>query len=114
MIADQFRILVVEDNEDDFFLLRRALDKNEISNPVHWVKDGIEAIEYLSGKGKFGDRSQYPVPKVVIVDLKMPRLSGLELLEWIKQQQPELSLLPVLVMSSSNLPEDISARIPIS
>src|SRR5690348_14402619 len=101
-----FPILVVEDNPDDFFLLKRAFSKNHVRNPIHWVQDGLEAIEYLSGHGRYANREEHPMPKVVVVDIKMPRLGGLELLDWIKGH-PDLSLLPVLVMSSSNLQEDV-------
>jgi CheY-like chemotaxis protein len=101
-----FPILVVEDNPDDFYLLKRAFMKNGIRNPVHWVQDGLEAIEYLQGQGRYADREENPLPKVVVVDLKMPRLGGLEFLEWVKSH-PSLSLLPVLVMSSSNLDVDV-------
>ncbi len=107
MPANAFPILIVEDSKDDYFLLSHALAKNGIQNPVHWAKDGVEAIEYLRGQGIYADRNRYPIPKVLIVDLKMPRLGGLELLEWIKDQ-PQLRLLPVLVMSSSNQPQDVS------
>jgi CheY-like chemotaxis protein len=101
-----FPILVVEDNPDDYYLLKRAFHKNEIRNPIHWVQDGLEAIKYLEGDERYSDRVENPFPKVLVVDLKMPRLGGLELLKWIKTH-PELSLLPVLVMSSSNLSEDV-------
>lgn len=101
-----FPILVVEDDATDFFLLKRALEKNGIDNPIHWIRDGLHAIDYLQGVGAYADREQHPLPKVIILDLKMPRLGGLELLDWIKSH-PELSILPVLVMSSSNLPDDV-------
>jgi CheY-like chemotaxis protein len=107
MQEDAFTILVVEDTPEDFMLLQRALAKNQIKNPVQWVQDGIQAIKYLYGEGNYANRTKYPFPKVVMVDLKMPRLGGFELLEWIKGH-PGLSLLPILVMSSSNLPDDIS------
>jgi CheY-like chemotaxis protein len=107
MKRTSFPILIVEDNADDFYLLKRAFLRNDIRNPIHWVQDGIEAMEYLKGEGRYSDRAENPFPKVLVVDLKMPRLGGLELLEWIKRH-PELSLLPVLVMSSSNLAEDVA------
>jgi CheY-like chemotaxis protein len=102
-----FPMMVVEDNPDDFYLLKRAFHKNEIRNPIHWLQDGLEAIEYLEGRGRYSDREKNPLPKVVVVDIKMPRLGGLELLGWIKSH-PNLSLLPVLVMSSSNLDVDVA------
>jgi CheY-like chemotaxis protein len=92
MTRNPFPILIVEDSKDDFFLLNHALRKNGIEHPVYWVKDGVEAIEYMCGQGIYADRNAYPIPKILIVDLKMPRLGGLELLEWIKDQN-ELSLL---------------------
>jgi CheY-like chemotaxis protein len=99
-------IMLVEDDENDSILLRRALTKNDISNPVQWMRDGLEALEHLQGHGKFADRNAYPFPHVVILDLKMPRLSGLELLAHL-QDHPELKIIPTVVLSSSRLPADI-------
>jgi CheY-like chemotaxis protein len=107
MTDESFTILVAEDNPDDFLLLQRALAKNHIANPVQWVQDGLDAIDYLSGNAPYADRAQFPLPRVVMLDLKMPRFGGFELLNWIRNH-PGLHLLPVLIMSSSNLAPDVA------
>lgn len=100
-------ILVAEDNPDDVLLLRHALKRAEITSPVHVCKDGEDAKEYLAGAGKYADREKYPFPGLLITDLKMPRCSGLELLEWISDH-PTCSAMPVIVLSASALPPDVS------
>src|SRR5437016_6312129 len=79
------KVLVAEDSEDDAFLLTRAFRKAGIGNPVHVCRDGQEMIDYLSGVEKFQDRSVYPLPTMLLLDLKMPKVSGFEVLEWLKQ-----------------------------
>jgi CheY-like chemotaxis protein len=98
--------LVAEDDENDVFFLQRAFQQAKIENPLHVVRDGQEAIEYLSGEGKFSDRSLYPLPHLFILDLKMPRKTGLDVLGWL-HEHPELRCLPVLVLSSSAQRTDI-------
>ena len=92
--------LVAEDDENDVFFLQRAFQQAKIESPLQVVRDGQEAIDYLSGAGKFSDRKEYPLPQLFILDLKMPRMTGLDVLRWL-QDQPELHCLPVLVLSSS-------------
>ena len=99
-------ILLVEDNEDDVFLMERALQGAGIINPVEVVPDGQEAIDYLSGVGKYGLRSKYPIPAVVFLDLKLPLKSGHEVLGWIRNQQ-DLRSLVVVVLTSSAEPKDV-------
>jgi CheY-like chemotaxis protein len=99
-------ILLAEDEENDVFLLRRAFQAADIRNPLFVVRDGEEAIEYLSGIGPFADRLQYPIPALFILDIKMPRKSGMDVLRWLRKQ-PVLNSLPALVMSSSAVPHDI-------
>src|SRR5690349_327990 len=79
-------ILIAEDDEDHVFLLKRALQKGAVLNPVFVVSDGQEAIEYLKGEGKYADRYEYPLPSLLLLDLKMPQKDGFEVLEWIRQQ----------------------------
>ena len=102
-----FTILLVEDDENDALLLQRALKKSGVANPVKWVRDGLEAVLYLEGEdGDYLDRKSSAFPKVVILDLKMPRMSGLELLKYF-QDHPEVKLIPTVVLSSSHLAKDI-------
>ena len=100
-------ILLVEDNEDDAFFMKQALKDAEIINPLQVVEDGQAAIDYLSGTGKFADRTKYPLPLVVFLDLKLPFKSGHQVLEWIRAQ-PELKKLIVIVLTSSNEPVDLN------
>jgi CheY-like chemotaxis protein len=99
-------ILVVEDDADDAFFLRRALSDEKILNPVQVVANGKEAIAYLLGEGAFADRMVYPFPSVIISDLKMPLFSGFDLLEWL-QKHPECIVIPFIVLSSSKLDADV-------
>ena len=100
-------ILLVEDNEDDVFLMRRAFREAHIANPVSVVEDGQAAIEYLSGTGKFKDRATYPVPAIAFLDVKLPYKSGIEVLAWIRQQK-ELDSLIVIMLTASNELFDIN------
>ena len=99
-------ILIAEDNDDHVLLLRRALQKGALLNPVFVVKDGEEAISYLKGEGKYADRYEYPLPSLLLLDLKMPRKNGFEVLEWIRQQ-PGLKRLRVVVLTTSDAPRDV-------
>ncbi len=99
-------ILQVEDEEGDIFLVKNVFQRAGIKSPVRCVTDGQMAIDYLCGTGEFADRNQYPLPCLMLLDLKLPRLSGMELLAWIRQQ-PSLRSLVVVVFSSSSDPGDI-------
>jgi|SRR3569833_2205040 len=101
-----YTILLVEDDENDAMLLRMAFEKNGIVNPVQWVKDGLEAVSYLNGDGIYADRTKFPFPEVLLVDLKMPRMTGLELLKWISDH-PQFKIIPTIVMTSSRQELDI-------
>jgi CheY-like chemotaxis protein len=100
-------ILLVEDNEDDVFLMKQALKSADVKNQLCTVEDGQEAKNYLSGDGAFTDRQKYPMPAVVFLDLKLPMLSGHEVLQWIREQE-SLKDLVVIVLTSSNQPVDLS------
>jgi CheY-like chemotaxis protein len=93
-------ILLAEDDENDITLFRRALVKANIRNPVEIVRDGEEAIAYLKGEGKFSDRVKYPLPALMLLDLKMPRIDGFQVLDWIRRQS-ELKALRVVVLTVS-------------
>lgn len=107
MPVNEYNILIVEDNPDDVMLLQRAMKKSNIINPLHVVVDGVEAVEYLSGTGKFTDRTANPLPVLILLDLKLPRKSGLEVLEWLRNQ-PGIKRIPVIILTSSNQNPDIN------
>src|SRR5258705_12172576 len=100
-------ILLAEDREDDILLVQRAFAKGEIANPLFVVRDGDEAICYLSGIGKYGNRAEYPLPDLLLLDLKMPRTDGFEVLRWVRQQ-PGLSALRIVVLTSSENIRDVN------
>lgn len=93
-------ILHVEDRDEDVFLLKYAFKRADIRNPVQVVTDGQQAIDYLAGDGEFADRSKFPLPCLLLLDLQLPYKMGLEVLEWIRQQ-PSLKPLIVIILSSS-------------
>ena len=99
-------ILLVEDRDDDVVLIRKAFQKSGLNNPMQVTQDGVEAIAYLSGEGKFANREEFPLPWLVLLDLKMPRVNGFEVLRWIRFQ-PSLSRLIVLVLTSSEYIKDV-------
>jgi CheY-like chemotaxis protein len=101
-------VLVAEDNPDDALLLRRALLKAGIPARVKIVADGEEMLLYLQGRGAYANRAACPLPSLIILDLKMPRKSGLEVLEWLSQR-PSLGVVPTVVLSASNLEQDVRA-----
>jgi CheY-like chemotaxis protein len=100
-------ILVVEDDANDVLLIRRAFRKAEILNPLQVASDGDAAVDYLAGRPPFDDRDQHPLPVLVLLDLKLPRRSGLEVLEWLRKQ-PGLKRLPVVVLTSSRETRDVN------
>jgi CheY-like chemotaxis protein len=100
-------LLCVEDNEDDIFFMDRIFKQIGARCELAFVRDGIEAIDYLSGKGKYKDRSKHPLPTIILMDLKMPRMNGFEVLEWM-QKQPEIKLIPTIVVTSSTMQEDVT------
>ncbi len=95
-----YTILLVEDDPNDVFLIQRAFRRANIVNPVQVVQDGEAAVLYLSSQEPYADRDRYPLPIMMLLDLKLPRRSGLEVLEWLRQQ-PRLKRLPVVVLTSS-------------
>lgn len=99
-------ILVAEDDPDDALMLRRAFAKANIANPIQIVVDGDETIAYLAGSGAYSDRRMHPLPILLLLDLKMPRRNGFEVLEWLRDQHP-IALLPVVVLTSSRETTDI-------
>jgi CheY-like chemotaxis protein len=108
MDQKQFTVLLVEDDLNDIFLVKRAFKVAHINNPLQVVTDGVEAIQYLAGEGKYGDRQTYPIPKLVVMDIQMPRGTGFEVLEWVKRDHHTLRRIPVVIVSSSDNPNDIN------
>jgi CheY-like chemotaxis protein len=99
-------LLLVEDNPDDVLLARRAVKKAALPVSMQVVEDGDEAVAYLEGSGRFGDRVGHPLPALVLLDLKLPKRPGLEVLRWVRSR-PELDTTPVVVLTSSGEDEDI-------
>ena len=100
-------ILLVEDDSNDVLLLQRAFRRAGLTHALQVVSDGDQAVAYLGGQGQFNDRGKHPLPSLVLLDLKLPRRSGLEVLGWIRDQKPEVKNLPVIVLTSSRLSEDV-------
>jgi CheY-like chemotaxis protein len=100
-------ILLVEDLEADVAIIRLSFAKAKLNNPVHVVRDGEEAIAYLSGEGKYSNRAENPLPDLILLDLKMPKVDGFEVLQWLRAQ-PTLRAIPVVVLTSSNQMKDVN------
>ncbi len=101
------RILIAEDDPGDAFLLERAFSKSGLNFVVSFVHDGQEAIDYLSGQNEYADRGKHPIPDLLLLDLKMPRVDGFEVLQWLRNQ-PGLSRMLVIVLTSSDQTRDIN------
>jgi CheY-like chemotaxis protein len=99
-------ILYAEDDENDSFLVTRAVQQAALPNPLVVVPDGAEAIQYLAGAGSYSDRSLHPLPSLAIVDLNLPGKSGFEVLRWIREAE-DVKTLPVLILTSSNQESDV-------
>jgi two-component system response regulator len=99
-------ILLVEDNPDDVALTLRALKKNNIANEVIVAKDGVEALDYLFGEGAYAGRDANNVPAVILLDLKLPRIDGLEVLERLRKDE-RTNFAPVVVLTSSREEQDL-------
>lgn len=96
-------ILLVEDNPDDVALLRRAFIKARVMNPVHVARSGEEAVAYLSGGGKYANRAEFPLPGLVLLDLRLTGMDGFEVIRWIRQDAGIKGLRVVVLSSSDNM-----------
>jgi CheY-like chemotaxis protein len=99
-------VLLVEDDENDVFFMERAFREAGIVTPLYVASDGREAIDYLSGKGKYTDRAKWPLPCLVLLDLKLPYVLGLDVLKWLRSH-PEFKSIVVVVLTSSKQDSDI-------
>jgi CheY-like chemotaxis protein len=106
MNLSEYGILLVEDSSTDILFIQRAFKQANIVNPVRIVRDGDEAVDYLAGQNGYSDRDKYPLPALILLDLKLPRRDGLEVLSWLKQQAG-IKRIPVVVLTSSREDADI-------
>ena len=101
-------VLYAEDEDNDAFLMQRAFVKACVANPLRVVVDGPSAIRYLAGTGEFSDRAQHPMPCLLLLDLNLPRQSGLEVRKWVRLR-PDFADLPILILTSSSQDRDIGS-----
>lgn len=99
-------ILLVDDSENDIFLMRMAFKKAKFNSPLQEVHNGEQAIAYLKGEGLYRDRNQYPLPSVMFLDLNMPMKNGFDVLGWVRTQ-PALKRLSIIILTASLRPEDV-------
>ncbi|HTL59367.1 MAG TPA: response regulator [Candidatus Limnocylindrales bacterium] len=100
MNVSPHHILLVEDNADDVFFMRRALKKSGLDWSMQVVTDGQAAMDFLAGSADYADRTKFPMPSLIFLDLKLPYAGGFEVLDWIRQQ-PQLREIPVIILTSS-------------
>ena len=106
MMQNQKTILLVEDSPDDVKLTLRGFQRNNIANPIDVARDGIEALDYLFALGAHSDRAGQPLPTLILLDLKLPRLDGLGVLQAIRADA-RTRLIPVVILTSSREQEDM-------
>jgi CheY-like chemotaxis protein len=97
---------MADDSEEDRFFVHRALDATRVGSFFQGVRDGQEAIDYLQAKGNFSNRSEFPFPNILLVDLKMPGMNGFELLNWLREH-PACKVIPTIIFSSSAMESDV-------
>lgn len=107
-MSDPLSVLIVEDDPNDVALITRAFRKAQVHHPLIVIGDGDSAVKYLEGRGEYADRELHPLPALMLLDLKLPRRSGLEVLAWLRKQ-PGLRRLPVVVLTGSDQRSDINA-----
>lgn len=105
--GEPFEILLVEDNEDHAELIMRSLKDNRVANRVHLVVNGRDALDYLFRRGEYTDVDKYPMPHVILLDLRLPMIDGLAVLKEIKESE-ELNTIPVVILTTSESEKDIA------
>jgi len=106
-MSDRAVVLIAEDEEDYILLLKKAFTEAKVPNPLFVVSTGSEMMQYLKGEGKYSNRIEYPLPDLLLLDLKLPGFNGLEILGWLRSH-PGLSALRVIVLTSSEQMKDIN------
>ena len=106
MMLDKAPILLAEDDRNDIFLMRKAFEQAGIPNPLFVVHNGQEAVDYMAGTGDYAQRKKFPLPGLMLLDLKMPWMDGFDVLIWLRKQR-QFDTLPVVVLTSSHLQSDI-------
>lgn len=99
-------ILLADDDPDDVLLTKLACERSGIAHSMAVVGDGAKAIDYLAGNGEYSDRQTYPLPGLILLDVKMPKLDGLDVLAWIRTQ-PQFANIPIIMLTNSNEPKDV-------
>src|ERR1051325_5048282 len=100
-------ILIVDDDENDIFFVKRAFTEINVHCSFQVLKNGQEVVDYLSGEGEYANRERYPYPMMILMDLKMPVRDGFEVLAWLRSR-PGIKVIPTIVFSSSDVPSDIT------
>jgi CheY-like chemotaxis protein len=99
-------ILLVEDRPDEIELMKQALHQAGVGNPLRMISDGAEAIAYFEGRNRYADRNAFPLPRLVLLDLKLPNRTGLDIVKWLKSDE-RLKRIPVIIVTSSREPSDM-------
>src|SRR5712672_1899750 len=95
-------ILIAEDDQNDAFLIQHALKRANLPNPTHICRDGADVIAYLKGEHPYADREKFPFPRLLLLDIKMPGMTGFDVLRWLKEN-PDCAIIPTIILSSSDL-----------
>ncbi|MBF0291566.1 MAG: response regulator [Nitrospinae bacterium] len=107
MTEKAVRMLLVEDDPSHRLLIRKNLENHGVTNDINEVEDGQEALDYIYGVGEYADRKKYPMPDIVILDIKMPRVDGFGVLERLKSD-PKMKRIPVIMLTTSSRDEEIA------